>query len=257
MYKKHIASFSQIAVNKKELLKNNPKIYFILSMLAGIYVGFGGILAFTMGAYLTAGNSPFAKIGIGFGFCLGLSFVVKAGSEMFTGNNMVMVIGLHNKKVTFTDLIKVWTACWIGNFIGAIILSVLYISSGLADGFVGEFIAASTLTKASLTPIELIARGLLCNMLVCAGVWCCDRMQTETGKLVMIFWCIFGFVVSGFENSVANMTVMTIGMLNPLSVTIPLSGYLSNMIFVTIGNIIGGAFFIGIPYSISSTLENN
>ena len=86
-------------------------------------------------------------------------------------------------------------------------------------------------------------------MLVCLAVWCGTKMKSESGKLIMIFWCIYVFMICGFEHSVANMTVMAVGLLDPNGVAgISVGGYVHNLLWVTLGNMLGGIFFVAWPY---------
>ncbi|MBS4804768.1 MAG: formate/nitrite transporter family protein, partial [Clostridium sp.] len=99
---------------------------------------------------------------------------------------------------------------------------------------------------------ELFFRGILCNMLVCLAVWCTFRCKEESSKLIMIFWCLFVFITAGFEHSVANMTLLTIGLLSPLGHAVSVSGYAYNILIVSLGNMVGGILFIAVPYFIIS-----
>ena len=161
-----------------------------------------------------------------------------------------MTIGVLNKKTSLTNLIKVWIVSYIGNLIGAILVSVLFYLTGLAGGDIGSFIANTSLTKMTLSPHTLLFRGILCNTLVCLAVWCSFRCKSDSGKLIMIFWCLFAFITSGYEHSIANMTIMAVGLLTNSEPNLTIYGYFYNLLFVTIGNIIGGVFLIALPYNI-------
>ena len=101
--------------------------------------------------------------------------------------------------------------------------------------------------KISLPPEQLFIRGIFCNILVCLAVWCTFRLKTETSKLIMIFWCLFAFVTSGFEHSIANMSLLVIGVILTKGATITVAGSLYNLFFVTLGNILGGVL-LGVTY---------
>lgn len=96
--------------------------------------------------------------------------------------------------------------------------------------------------------MELFLKGLLCNMLGCLAVWCAVKLKEETAKLIMIFWCLFAFITTGFEHSVANMTLLTTALLIPHTAAISISGLVHNLIWVTLGNFVGGVVFIGAAY---------
>ncbi len=100
---------------------------------------------------------------------------------------------------------------------------------------------------------ELFVRGILCNWLVCLAVWLAVKIKSESAKLVMIFWCLFAFISSGFEHCVANMTLLSLGLLIPHGTDVSFTGMLHNLSWVTLGNIVGGAFFVGMAYAFAST----
>ena len=250
MFKAEFDKTSQGAASKLAMLNNNPFGYFVLSMMAGAFIGVGVLLAFTIGGQL--GDVPYAKVVMGLSFGVALSLVVMAGGELFTGNNMVMTMGVLNKNVTIGDCIKLWAVCWIGNLAGAIVLALLYHLTALGAGPAGAFMAAGAYAKMSAGAVPLIARGILCNFLVCLAVWSAGRATSDAGKLIMIFWCLFAFITTGFEHSIANMTLMTVALLNPMDQAVSIGGYFYNLILVTIGNIIGGAVFVALPYYAAS-----
>ncbi|MBV7276348.1 formate/nitrite transporter family protein [Clostridium sp. PL3] len=248
MFKEEIIKISEASVKKANFVKNEKGKYLIASALAGMFVGFGILLIFTIGGMLSAVNSPSTKIMMGVSFGIALSLVIMAGSELFTGNNMVMTIGVLEKKIKLKSLFSVWFFSYLGNFIGSIVLALLFAYSGLAKGPTADFIFKISAAKMSAPFMELLIRGILCNILVCLAVWCSFKLKEETAKLIMIFWCLFAFITSGFEHSIANMTLLSISLLLPHKVPISLSGLAYNLTAVTLGNIIGGMIFVGFAY---------
>jgi nitrite transporter NirC len=89
---------------------------------------------------------------------------------------------------------------------------------------------------------------MLCNWLVCLAVWSAMRATSEAGKLIMIFWCLFAFIGAGFEHSIANMTLLGIGLLQEHPDTVSWGGFVHNLVPVTLGNIVSGALFVGAAY---------
>lgn len=237
---------------KMRLLKTNRLGYFISSMLAGIYVGMGIILIFTIGGLLSSAGSPATKIVMGLSFGVALSLVVFAGSELFTGNNFVLGTASLNGQIPWSDTVKLWIVCFIGNLVGSILTGYMFYFTGLASGPVGEFIGATSQAKMTVPLVPLFFRGVFCNILVCLAVWSTYRCKEETAKLIMIFWCLFTFITAGFEHSIANMTLLTIGLLAPNGAGVSIAGYIYNIGVVTLGNMVGGLVFMAIPYYIIS-----
>lgn len=252
MFQEEVSAVQSAAEAKVRLMRQRPAAYFVLSMLAGIYVGIGILLIFSIGGPLSAAGFAGTKLVMGLTFGIALSLVIMAGAELFTGNNLVMTIGLWGKRVTVTDALKLWGLCWLGNLVGSILLAALFYYSNLATGDIGEFIATTTAAKMSLSAPVLVLRAVLCNLLVCLAVWCGYKMKTESGKLIMIFWCLFAFITTGFEHSIANMTLMAIGVMNPMGHAITIGGYFYNLLFVTLGNMLGGILLVALPYALAA-----
>ena len=249
MYQEEYAAVGQAAVGKARFLQDNPVGYLLSSMLAGVYVGFGILLVFTIGGQL--GAVPETKFVMGISFGVALSLVVMAGAELFTGNNLVMTGGWIQRKVTGKQTLLLWVVCFLGNWLGAVLLSMLFLGTGLAQGSAVEaFILSASEGKMSADALALFLRGMLCNMLVCLAVWCGFRCKSESGKLIMIFWCLFAFLTTGFEHSVANMTLLTTALCLDTTGTLTLGGYLYNLSLVTLGNVAGGVIGLAIPYAI-------
>jgi len=225
------------AKKKVSFFKKEKGAYFISSMLAGVYVGLCMITILVMAGALD--NFAGIKILQGFSFAAALSLVVFAGSELFTGNIFVMTSGVMHKTVKPLDAIALCTFCYIGNLAGSILIAALFLGTGYLQGPVLEAAHAAMYSKTEPVFTELFVRGILCNVLVCAAVWCMYRLQAESSKLIMIFWCIYIFVVCGFEHSIANMTLFSMETMAGVNIT-TFNQMLKNLAAATIGNIAGG-----------------
>ncbi len=249
MFSEEINKVAGAAEKKVVFLKESKTKYLLASAMAGMFVGFGIILIFTIGGLLSAANSPATRIVMGASFGIALSLVLMAGSELFTGNNMIMTIGALEKKVTWMGAMNVWIFSFIGNLLGSILMAFMYTQTGLAQGnAVGNFILKTAGTKMTSPFMQLFVRGILCNFLVCLAIWCFFKLKEETAKLVMIFWCLFAFITSGFEHSIANMTLLSIALFIPHEAPVTLGGFAYNLTASTLGNFIGGALFMGVAY---------
>lgn len=248
MYFEDFSAVMQAAKAKTAFLKSNPTGYLLASALAGAYVGFGILLIFTIGGMLN--GLPYVKVVMGCAFGIALSLVVIAGAELFTGNNFIVSAGIMGKTVLWKDAVRLFLVCYLGNWAGSVLLAFVFAGAGFASGATGEFIAASAAAKMGIDFVPLFLRGVLCNILVCLASWCAYRCKSESGKLIMIFWCLFAFITCGFEHSVANMTLLTIALIEPFDAAVSLSGYFYNIITVTLGNMFGGIIFLAVPYFI-------
>ena len=250
MFKNEFATLCSAGRAKADFLEKNKVGYFVSALMAGLFIAFGGFITFTWGANLTINGAPAMVRGAqSFSFAAALSLIVMAGAELFTGNNLVMAGSSLGGSVSWGETIKLWIVCYIGNLLGSLISAVGFQISGVPSGDVGAYYAKIAETKMHLAPQELIFRGIFCNILVCLAVWCATKMKTESGKLIMIFWCILIFMTCGFEHSIADMSIIGIGVANG---GITVGQYLYTVLLATVGNIIGGAVFVAVPYHVIS-----
>ena len=260
----------QIAEKIKEACYGKCRIptkkFFVLAILAGAFIAFGAELSIMVshdvGARMSVG---FAKFLGGSVFSVGLMLVVIAGSELFTGDNLIVIAALE-KKIRWSELFKAWGIVYLGNFVGSIIIVVMMFYSGLwaANGStVGATAINIANAKVHLTFMQALMRGIGCNWLVCLAVWMAASAKDVIGKIFAIYFPIMAFVASGFEHSVANMFFIPYGIFlkgapSVINATGKSASFFNelnwgtfithNLIAVTIGNIIGGAFFVGLIY---------
>lgn len=244
---------------------------FILGILAGAYIAIGAqlsnIVTNDLAAYLGDG---FSRLMGGMVFSVGLVLVILCGAELFTGNNLVMALGACTKRVTGGQLLANWGIVFVANFVGSLLVVALIYGSGLwtANGaLVGAKAVMTANAKVNLTWGSALCRGIMCNWLVCLAVWLSFAGRDAVSKILGIMLPIAAFVASGFEHSVANMYFIPMGItlsneptvLAALAKTLTNPGaalanltwggfFLRNLIPVTIGNIIGGAVFVGGAY---------
>lgn len=250
MYLSEVESVGVASEKKIQLLKRNFLGYFISAMLAGVYVGFGVILVFGIGSCIV--NNPMIKVVMGLSFGVTLSLVVIAGGELFTGNNLVMAMGVFNKNIGYKDASYVLLISLIGNWVGSMLISYAFYMSGLMTEPLINFLEMTILERVLINFKDLFFRGILCNILVCLAVWCCYRCKSDSGKLMMIFWCLFALVTAGFENSVACMTLLSVAFLAPFENIMTLVWHILHIGVLTLGNMVGGIFFVALPYYLIS-----
>lgn len=221
-----------------------------LAVLAGAFISFGAMLFTVVMTDSGLGFGPARLLG-GVAFSLGLILVVIAGAELFTGNNLI-VMAWADRRITVRDVLKNWTLVYAGNLIGALASALFVFWSGTLEMGGGAVLKTSlsiAQTKASLPLDQAFVRGILCNTLVCLAVWLSYAAHSVSGKILAILFPISAFVALGFEHSVANMYFIPLGMLVGDSITI--GQFLTTLIAVTAGNMIGGSVLVGLVYWIA------
>ena len=208
MFQETLNLLESSAEYKSDFIKNDWIRYFTSSILAGALLGFGVFLAITVGA-LTYQYGPQYKIYMGLSFGIALNLVVMTNSELFTGNNMVMITGLLARKINIKSYTSIFVLSYIGNFIGAIIIAALYAYSGLEDGSSTKLITSITHAKTSMPILTLFLGGMLCNILICLAILFSIKMKNEAAKIIMISWCLFAFITTGYEHCIVNMILFS------------------------------------------------
>jgi formate transporter len=231
---------------------------FMLAIVAGGGVGFGALY------YTVVASDPslsFATVRVvgGLAFTLGLTLVLVGGAELFTGNNLI-VMAWASGRVSTATMLRNWAIVYSGNLIGSLGLVILVFFShhlDMNDGRVGLSVLNTAAGKIRPDMVTLFFKGILCNVLVCAAVWLAYAGRSVTDKVVAVILPISGFIAAGFEHCVANMYFLPLAWLlvqtghapaNFDASPITVAGIIHNLVPVTLGNIVGGAGFVGAVY---------
>ena len=223
-----------------------------LGFLAGAYISFGGLLSILIGGGvpgIAAENPGIAKFLAGAAFPVGLMIVVLAGAELFTGNNAYFMPNVLSKKQAWQAPLRNWGLVYLGNFVGSIFGA--YFLTHLTDVVaqqpwqnVVHHIAES---KTSNPFYKTFLKGIGANWLVCLALWMGMSARHTSGKILALWWPVMAFVAMGFEHSIANMFFIPLAIFEGANVTWA-SFVIDNLIPATLGNIVGGAFFVGTLY---------
>lgn len=247
-----------IGIGKKKAAMRADKM-FLLAVMAGIYIAVAGCGAST--AACTVGGSA-GKLVSACVFPAGLTLVLLAGSELFTGN-CLLVIPLLSREITLRGMLRNWLIVYLGNFAGSVLVAWMVAYSHQLSLFEGQLAAAAVSTavaKVSMPFLDAFLKGVLCNLLVCLAVWVSFAAKDAAGKVIALFYPILVFVVCGFEHSVANMFYCPAGLFaaglpeyakaitTDTSVLTWGNFLFRNLLPVTLGNIVGGAVFVGGVY---------
>lgn len=238
-----------------------------LSVLAGAFISLGALFSTTVVAGTSEAPFGWSRAIAGAAFSLGLILVVLGGAELFTGNNLI-VMAWASGRVTTSRLLRNWGIVYAGNLVGSLATAILVFAGGqyaFGKGAVGAAALAIADSKCRLSLTQAIALGVLCNGLVCLAVWLSYSGRTAADKILAIAPPIGAFVAAGFEHSVANMYFVPVALLikayapNPFWQDIGKSPgefpdltteafVFSNLLPVTLGNILGGALLVGVIY---------
>ncbi|MEF2071155.1 formate/nitrite transporter family protein [Consotaella aegiceratis] len=238
---------------KKALMPFWPT--FMLSIVAGGSIGLGGMY-YTIVASDPNLSFAVSKVIGGIAFCLGLVLVLVAGAELFTGNSLI-VMAHANKQITTGQVLRNWTIVWLGNLVGSLgLVFLLYMAhqQALNGGNVGTSLLKIGVAKVDQDWVTIFFKGILCNLMVCLAVWLGYAGRTVADKIVAIVLPISGFVAAGFEHCVANMYFLPYALVLKFTGQVPegldvsaltMGAVVHNIIFATLGNIVGGGLLVG------------
>lgn len=219
----------------------SPLKCLLLAIMAGMFIGFGGMGATLIQSTAQGGLNKLLGASV---FPVGLMMVVMAGGELFTGNCLMVGQGLCGK-AKWSGILKNLVVAYIGNMVGAFLVSVLAACGGVLTGFSDGTAALAVKiaqNKTAMPFLDALLKGIGCNILVCAAVWMASGASSAISKAALCFFPVMLFVLCGLEHSIANMYYIPAGMLAGADVS--LGAYLlRNLLPVTLGNILGGAGF--------------
>lgn len=238
----------------------------LLGMFAGMFIACGASASSV--AMHAVSNVGLARLVAGCIFPVGLMMIVFVGGELFTGD-CLMVMGCLNREIRLIDMLRVLTVVFLSNFVGAVVMAAM-VSTTTQFGFTGNMLGAFTI-KVAMGKINMsfgtaFVSGILCNIFVCVAVLMAAAAKDVAGKVWAIFFPIMAFVVSGYEHCVANMYYVPAGIFAAANAdyaeaAMTAYGYtaaqmeslnwgnflVNNLMPVTLGNIVGGMIFVGLP----------
>ncbi|SFJ65026.1 nitrite transporter NirC [Amycolatopsis sacchari] len=246
---------AEVAEGKIDDLRR-PGRYLVSSLFAGAFIGVAVVLLLEATGPLDAAHSPWTKVVQGLVFGIALTAVVFAGAELSTGNMMTMTQGVLVRRRGVGAAVGVVLASFVGNLLGSVLFAWLVheggvLAIGATPGHAGPgaaLLASLLKAKTAESAGALFFRGVLCNFLVCLAVWMAARTKSDGAKLALIFWCLLAFVASGFEHVVANMTTFSLGLFEDVP-GVTLAAFGRNLLFVGLGNLVGGGLLVGAGYA--------
>lgn len=230
----------------------SAKKILVLAFLAGAYIAFGGLLSIIVGGgipEIAASNPGLAKFIFGATFPVGLMMVVMAGAELFTGNNAYFMPNVLSKKQNWSAPLRNWALVYFGNFVGSIFVAycLVHLTDLVHSDPWHQTVINIAEGKTSNPFYKIFLKGIGANWLVCLAMWMGMSAQHTSGKILGIWWPVMTFVALGYEHSIANMFFIPLAMFEGASIS--WSDFIfHNLIGATLGNIVGGAFFVGTLY---------
>ncbi|MFX1239136.1 MAG: formate/nitrite transporter family protein [Promethearchaeota archaeon] len=227
----------------------------LTALLGGIFIGFTVVLHGIISIAVTAGASDFILSGVV--YSIGFIIIFFTGAQIFIGDFGMMAA--LDKKVPWAGVVKNWLIIFVGNLAGALIFMFIYLNTSAYNETMGDYFIVAADDKCKITDWVLpFMGGFLGSILICLAVWMYSAAENTSGKILLIMLPISALAICGFEYSIANMVIIPMGLSSLERVnSIPgglsgeldlVNGILNNILPVTIGNLIGGTFIMGLIY---------
>lgn len=234
----------------KRILPSNKT--FVLALLAGGYIAMGSLLALIVGGAmpgLAQSNPGLQKFFFGAVFPLGLILCAVAGAELFTGNTAYFIPSVLSKRMSIKVPLKNWSIVYIGNFIGSLIVAyfLVYLTGTLLNSPSIDSAINIAIAKTSNPFYKTFLKGVACNWMVALAMWLAYASKDIASKILGIWFPVMAFVAMGFEHCVANMFFIPVAIFHGADITW-MDFIVKNLIPATLGNIVGGALFVGTTY---------
>lgn len=236
-----------VIVKSQGKAHSSLKMLVILSFLGGGYVGFG-YLAFLK--VVTGIPSEWSGLGTLLGamvFPICLICILIGGGELATGNMMLMSMAKLTKRISWQKLLRNWAVVSIGNLAGALFMAFFlghYV--GLAEGAAAAKTIAIAESKVQMDFGRSFISAIACNWMVCMGIWFYFGAKQTSGRIMAMWFPVMTFVLIGLQHFVANMFIIPAGIWAGANVS--WNEFFLNMIPVFLGNVTGGAAFVGASY---------
>ena len=223
----------------KAKIKRNITALILQGFLAGAYIALGAIGYFKVAAHAAdTGVGTFLAAAI---FPTGIIAILLFGAELFTSDCM-MVMGTYTKEYKIWPVLRVLGIVVLANLAGSVFLSGLVSLSGIFTSEMTQMVSHMAEVKTAMPVAQILFSAILCNIIVCTAVWVAYAMKNVVAKIIALWFVVVIFVLSGTEHIVANMFYLFSAYFMGANIT--LGGMFYSMLFVTIGNFIGGALIV-------------
>ena len=237
-----------------------PKLI-VAGILAGAYIALGGVLSIVIGfgfPDITSANPGMQRLLSGLVFPIGLMLVVVLGADLFTGNNALLMPPLLERRIGLWKVLSNWTVIWLTNFAGCLLVAyfLVYLTGLTSAGAYASAVESVAMAKVSQPFGVIFLKGIGANWCVCLAVWLALSGRRLGEKLLACEIPVMAFVALGFEHAIANMFFIPLGMMQGAEITVGQMLW-ANLLPATLGNIAGGALFVGIVhYYLNKKIKN-
>jgi nitrite transporter NirC len=242
----YVEKAAAAGAGKLKLLQHDPLRYLVRAIGAGMGLTLVVFVFWVLKQNLH--DSPLGPVIASGFFGVGLTIIVFTNTELFTSNNMYLTVSSAEGRTSWKHTLLLWTSCYFGNLAGAILITVLLLGAGsLSELPPDHALFNGAVQKTQQSWNVIFFKGILANWIVCLAVRVALRCKEEVAKILVLILIVFIFVYLGFEHSIANMGTFSMAFVGGSNLTV--GGALHNLLFSTLGNVVGGVLLVGLPFT--------
>ncbi len=249
----YVEKAAESGVRKLSLLHHDPGRYLTRSVLAGMQLSIVLFVFWSLSYNLH--DVSIGKVIASAFFGVGLTIIVFTNAELFTSNNMYLAVSSAEGRTSWSQSVLLWVACYLGNFVGALVVAGLLYGAGVLDALPADHaLYTGAEHKVHQAGSVIFFKGILANWIVCLAVRVALRCKEDIAKIAVLVLIVFIFLYLGFEHSIANMGTFSMSILGHGSISV--ADAIHNLIYSTLGNIVGGVVFVGLPFAYINPSEH-
>jgi formate/nitrite transporter FocA (FNT family) len=235
----------EIASGLKELERSRRGLFFS-GLSAGLDIGFSVLL---MAVVVTlAGNrlpEPVVELLLAGSYSIGFIFVVLGRSELFTEHTTLAFLPVLDGRASLRQLARLWGIVYASNLLGAAVFAAMVAFIGPALGSIDPHAFGEIASRA----IDhdwwvILASAVLAGWMMGLLSWLVTASRDTIGQIVIVALVTSAIGIGHLHHSVVGAVEVFAALLAAPGTS--LVGSARFLVCATLGNAIGGVFFVGL-----------
>jgi formate/nitrite transporter FocA (FNT family) len=238
--------FRQEVAEGVDALERSTGRLFISAFAAGIEIGLSLLL---LGIVRTTAEGivsrPAFELLMAMMYSFGFIVVILGRSELFTEQTTLAILPLLTGKTTFAKVGRLWIVVLVGNVIGAAVCAawIVWVAIAMKVAEPAAFDAISTQIIGHPGWVILLS-GVMAGWLMGLVSWLVAAARDTTSQIIII-WIVTAAIGLSHSHHAVLGTVEVLGGIFAGGKT-TLGQFANFLLFTTIGNALGGVFFVAV-----------
>lgn len=213
---------------------------------AGLDIGFSVLLMAVMLTLVTGELPPPVRdILVANMYAVGFIFVILGRSELFTEHTTLAFLPVLDGRASLGELGRLWGLVYVSNLTGAMIFAAIVTYAAPAIG-VARPVAFEELALALVDHrwLPMLVSAVLAGWLMGLMSWLVVAARDTIGQIVVVWLIATSIGLAHLHHSIVGSVEVLSGIFAGSALT--WVDYARFLVFATLGNAIGGVFFVGL-----------